>query len=365
MEESPFPHHGPLPPDVVTGRDEEAHDLALRVRGHRPVAILGPRRYGKTSLVRHALWRLDDVEAIAVIWIDLYGLTSFADFAVRLDRALTSARGRLREVLDRVAGAVSIRLGVLGVELRRAALSGPDPLAATHGLLDVVTRSAESHPVVFVLDEFSDVSRVDPLAAVLRTHLQHHYRNLGLVFAGSKPSMMRTLFAERGQPFFDQADVVELGPLSQEAVAAVVHDGFNGTNRRAGPVAANVVTLAEGHPQRSMLLADAAWWRTGEGAEATDDTWADALESVRSSVAGSLTALFEELPAAQGTVLRAVAHTGKAFTRSESRFHDLSNSSATAARDALLRDGHLTWRADNNVQIVDPLLADWLRRIFP
>lgn len=365
MEESPFPHLGPLEPDRVTGRDAEAAELALHLRERRPVALLGPRRFGKTSLVRHVLWRLDEVEPFAAVWADLYGLTSMADFAVRLDAALTAVRGPVREVIDTIAGGLSVRLGVLGVELRQPRRSAPDPVAAVHALLDVLVRAARRHRVVLALDEFADIAAVEGLDALLRTHLQHHYRHLGLVFAGSRPSMMRTLFRDRGRAFFAQADIVELGPLSGEAVAGLVHDGFARTGRRAGPVALRVVGFAAGHPQRTMLLADAAWRLTPEGAEATEETWASAMAGVRRGAGAELGALYEELPGSQGAVLRAVARTGSPFAAAEARFHDLSKSSITAARDALVRDGHLAHGPDGKVSIVDPILADWLLRTFP
>ena len=61
------------------------------------------------------------------MWLDLYGLSSVADFAVRLDRALSGTTGRLREVLDRVAGGLSINLGLVSVELRRVGQVGARP----------------------------------------------------------------------------------------------------------------------------------------------------------------------------------------------------------------------------------------------
>jgi hypothetical protein len=364
VDESPFPHYGPLEPAAVSGRDAEANDLLTRLRERRPLALLGPRRFGKTSLLRHALWLLDQVEPHAVVWVDLYGVSSTADFAVRLDAALVAVRGRARSVIDRVAGGVSVQLGVLGVELRRSSRSGPDPVAAAHALLEVLVRTAARDRVVLALDEFSDVADVEGLEALLRTHLQDHYRHLGLVFAGSRPSMMRTMFADRGRPFFSQADLVELGPLAPAAVTDIVHDGFAATGRGAGPVALRVVGFGEGHPQRSMLLADAAWRRTEPGAEATEETWSEALATVRAATEQPLAALYDGLSPAQGAVLRAVARTGSAFSATEARFHDLSKSSITGARDALLRDGHLV-RTERGVAIIDPLLADWLRRTFP
>ena len=49
--ETPFPHYGPLRPEQVHGRDELVSDLVERVTMRRVTALLGPRRYGKTSVL--------------------------------------------------------------------------------------------------------------------------------------------------------------------------------------------------------------------------------------------------------------------------------------------------------------------------
>ncbi|HLI24274.1 MAG TPA: hypothetical protein VKU91_04920 [Acidimicrobiales bacterium] len=364
MELSPFPHHGPLLPDQVTGRDEAARQLALRLVEHRPTALLAPRRYGKTSLIGHTLHRLEEAGAASAVRVDLFGLASFADFAARLDRALANTHGLLRRTVDSVAAGLSVRLGVVQIDLRQKPGAAPDPVAMCHGLLDVLIGAAGRDPLVVAFDEFSDIARVGGLDALLRTHLQEHYQRLGLVFAGSSPSMMRELFAGRSRPFFAQAEIFELGPLDQPAVADIVHRGFAATARGAGPVAMRAWTMARGHPQRTMQLADAAWRRTPQGEEATDVAWEGAVADVRAAVDGGFRAVYEELGGAQGPVLRAIARTGSPFSAAEARFHDLSNSSITLARDQLVRDGHVV-RQGATVRIVDPLWEDWLVRTFP
>jgi hypothetical protein len=362
---TPFPHYGPLDPEQVHGREAAARDLALRLSDHRPTALLAPRRYGKTSLVRHTLHALEQASVATSVQVDLFGVDSFSDFAVRIDKALVAARGRLRPIIDTIAAGLAVRLGVVSIELRRPARDSPDPVASCHGLLDVLTAAAEREPLVLAIDEFSDVVKVDGLDGLIRTHLQHHYAHMGLVFAGSKPSMMRELFSNRQRPFFSQADIVELGPLDQVAVTDIIHDGFAGSAKQAGPVAVRAYALGRGHPQRTMQLADAAWRRTPDGGEADEAIWAAALGDVQAALDNTFTAFYEELPATQGAVLRSVARTGSAFSASESRFHDLSNSSITAARDNLVRDGHLESLQASKVAITDPLFEDWLRRTFP
>src|SRR3546814_1766478 len=71
MDRSPFPFQGPLAPSEVTGRDDLRRDLAERMVERRVTALLGPRRYGKTSLLRRVTADLAEVGP-ETIWIDLY-----------------------------------------------------------------------------------------------------------------------------------------------------------------------------------------------------------------------------------------------------------------------------------------------------
>jgi uncharacterized protein len=364
VERSPFPHSGPLEADEVTGRDDEAADLVRLLGGRVPVALVAPRRYGKTSLLRRAVWLLDQVEPTSTIWLDLYGLSSVSDFAVRLDRALSRTTGRFREHLDRIAGGLSLNIGIVSAELRRSARSGPDPTATVHALMDSLGRTTEHHPTVLVIDEVADAVGVGNVLEIARSHLQSVYRDMGLAFAGSKPTMMTRLFADTDQPFYSQARRMELEALPVDAIVEVVHRGFASTGRHAGPVAAAIASFGAGHPQRSMELADGAWWLTEPGTGADQATWEAALEAVRVRSAPALRDFFGVLSGTKQAVLRAVVRTGAPFAASEGRFHDLSNSSITIARDALVDEGHLR-TGGGTTSLVDPLLADWIARELP
>ena len=263
-ELSPFPYHGPLEPNEVTGREELVRDLTDRLSERRVTALLGPRRYGKTSVLRKVCADLAGVGQ-ETVWIDLYELSSVADLAGAIDQGLAKVQGRMRRAIDSFAGALSLRLGLVGVELSKGRRDRPDAVLTVRSLLEVLVRTAEKHPMIVVFDEFSGIANVNHGAAMLRTQLQHHYRTLGIVFAGSQPSTMRMLFTDHAQPFFAQADLVEIGPLAADAVTMIVQDGFEATGRSPGGMTSALVRAAEGHPQRAMQLADALWRYTPEG----------------------------------------------------------------------------------------------------
>ena len=362
IDASPFPFQGPLAPEQVTGREELARDLAQRLTDHRLTALLGPRRYGKTSLLKRVG---ADLAAVGpdTVWIDLYECNSMADLAAAVDRGLAGVVGSARRALDAVAGSLSLRLGVVGIELSRTRRDRPDPVLVTRSLLQVLVKVAQRQPLVLVLDEFSGIAAVEGGAGLLRTELQHHYRELGIVFAGSQPSTMRTLFADQAQPFFAQADLLEIGPLPDAAVSDIVIEGFDASGRDAGVVSRRIVELAEGHPQRAMQLADAAWQRTDPGTTAGDEVWEAALAAVRATVDLGSERLHELLPAGHQKVLRVVAGGGRIYGTA-AQVLDLAPGTATGAVRALVGNGYLADR-EGSLQVVDPLFADWVRRRFP
>lgn len=359
---SPFEFHGPLDPSQLFGREELVADLSERLLAHRPTALLGPRRYGKTSVLRKVAADLAGVGP-ETIWIDLYGMSSNVDFAVAIDRGLSRAPGRLRRALKDSSAGLSIRLGVVGFDFNKPARDRPDPDLAVHGLLRLLVDVALRHPTVLVFDEFSGLANVNGGAAKLRTYLQHHYSEISLAFAGSEPSTMTMMFSDRAEPFFAQADLVHIGPLSADALLEHLVDEFERTRRDPGLAVGRVVDFARGHPQRSMQLADALWRHTPAGGEADDAAWAAALDDVRATEDSGSERLYSQLPAGHQRVLRAVISDGGVYGRS-AKLLNLSPGTASHAVTALLGTGWLV-RTEGHLEVVDPIFADWIRRRFP
>ncbi len=359
MNTIPFPHHGPLAPEQVHGRNGLVIDLAQRMADRRVTALLGPRRYGKTSVMKKVAADLEATDQ-QVIWLDLYELRSMTDLLAAIDAGLSATRGAVRRTLDTVASGMSINLGVAVFELNREARADRDPANEVRRRLDVITTTAERMPLCLFIDEFAGIDGVDGGAGMLRTALQHHTQELGLLFAGSQPSVMEALFTDQAQPFFGQADLVEIEPLDTGAVVELVHQGFAATGKSAGAVAGRIAELTRGHPQRTMQLADAVWRATG--ADADDVAWESGLAEVRRSVDLGSERIFSLLTGGQQKALRALATGGSIYGRA-ARDLELPSATAKNAVVALERMGFVV-RIDEAWHIVDPFLVDWLGRRF-
>lgn len=351
---SPFPHHGPLAAEQVRGRDDLLDDLIERVSTRRVTALLGPRRFGKTS----ALNRLDaDLRAggTSVVRLDLYEVSGWADLARRFDAGLSGASGPVRSRLQEIAVGIRLHLGMVSAELSRPPSQRPDASATFASLVDVLVEAALAEPTVVIIDEFPGIDRVDGAAGLLRTRLQHHFQDVGLLFAGSQPTLMRLMFADQHRPFYAQADLVEIQRFPPPVVHEIVTEGFTTTGKDATEVVGPIAELTDGHPYRLMQAADAAWHADGR--------WAPALTHLRAAVGPAMETAFTHRSPADQSVLRLLAH-GDGLYGAAADGLGLAPGSARRAVERLRDMGEVEVR-DDRTTIVDPLLADWLRLRFP
>ena len=358
MELSPFPHQGPLEPAAVVGRDDLVGDLVERLTERRVTALLGPRRYGKTSVLRRVAHDIERAGA-SVVWVDTYEVSSTTDLALRFDSALAATTGPIERPLRERAAMLGLTFGILRAEFSRRSSSRPEPVAMLHTLVDTVIDVARRQPTVVVFDEFGGIFGVDGAAGLLRTKLQHHYQEIGLVFAGSQPTLMREMFTRHDMPFYAQADLIEIGPFDASTTHDIVDAGFRASGRVAGPVASAVHDFTQGHPYRTMQAADAAWRRTPPGQRADDDIWLEARNFVLDASRIGNEALFSSFTSAERSVLRLLASNRSLFG-SDAELLGLSSSSAYAARGRLVDAGIVSDISDH-FAIVDPVLAAWIR----
>jgi hypothetical protein len=375
---SPFVFDGPVEPSMLIGRDEEVRTLRAWARAGRSTVLVAPRRFGKTSLLRRVQADSERLDRMPVIVVDLYELASMSDLVIRLEHAwATNIPGRLRARLGKALAGTEFGINVLGngFRMRLADRPNTDPLPALHTLLDLPTRmSGRGGRVVIVFDEFQAAANVPGIEGILRTYVQDQRDTASYIFCGSQPSMIARMFGDQGRPFYSQAQRFELGRLDVGLLVDSVADIFDEAGRPGydGAITA-LMTVGEGHPQRSMLLAHLLWQRVDPGAAAPDDTTdlveavvADALRAVTAEV----TALFDVLPTNEKKALRAIAEYGSPLSSRALRDLDLRKPSAQSAAAALLERAlierpHAEGADDVRWRIVDPLTTRWLRTRYP
>lgn len=278
---SPFVYEDPLePPETLADRADELALLQDRIAETRNSRLEGPRRYGKTSLLKAALARADK-DGFVPIYVNFLGVLTAADVAERIERAYREQlEGRLKRWFAGVISTLHPRLKAapagVGVEVAPQTrmpelldrLSLPRRLQERHGCQSAIA-----------FDEFQDVVRVgDALAGTMRSELEQHGNVAAYVFSGSHPGQMRDLFSDRRHAFFAQAKPIDLPRLGADDLAEYIGTRFERGGRDAGDALELLLQTADGHPQRAMLLAHHLYEQTKSGAKASSEEWLAAFE---------------------------------------------------------------------------------------
>ena len=364
---SPFVYEQPVAADDLVDRGDERAQLVDRLIDTRNSRLEGPRRFGKTSLIRATLAAAENDGAIP-IEVNFLGCVSAADVAERIERAYgAQLDGTLRRWFTGLVRTLRPTLSAAPAGVGVSAELHP----GTPALLDRLAlprkvRERTGRPCAIAFDEFQEVLRVsEALPGVFRSELEGQGHSAGYIFSGSHPGLMRKLFADRRHAFFAQAAPIELGPLPADELADHITERFGMHRRDPGDALGPLLDVAEGHPQRAMLLAHHLYRQVKPGKSAGIEEWEDALRAARREAQGEIHVLWESCTGLERRVLKVIANRTVALTGAEaaSRFGLAKSGSTKLAVDRLVGDGYLV--ADRATRtgwrVVDPFLSAWLR----
>lgn len=368
MEVNPFDHQRPVPRPLLIDRLDELDALQRAAADTVAIRLAAPRRFGKTSLLNAHIASMREGGHRAVR-IDLSKVATIADVAGRTARAYESLPAGRERIVDRLLARLGVSIGPGGISVRVAGSASPpraeharDVLAE---LLDVprLLHEADGGLTVVCLDEFQDLLTADEqLDGLVRSVVQHHVAGVAYVYAGSAPSLMRALFADRERPLFGQARPLELPPLPAEASMADLLDLAEDHGVPLDPFAVRrIVELAGGHPQRTMLLASHLFELTDKG-DQTPDLAALALELALAETRDVHQGVWDGLRRAERAVLTALADGDPPTGQRTAEEHRIARGSLQRALERLAAQEVHVLSHEGRPTLADPLLREWLRR---
>lgn len=364
---SPFIYEEPVDPVNLVDRDTEVETLVERALDARNSRLEGPRRYGKTSLLRAVLARCD-LQGCTPISVNFLGVLTMDDVAERIERAYgRQLDGPLKRwytgVIRTLAPTFNAAPGGVGVSVA--------PQARTTALLERLALPLRLHErqggqCVIAFDEFQDVVNIPGVAATFRSELEQHGTAAAYIFSGSHPGLMRDTFADRRHSFFAQAAAVPLRELPADALAQFISARFTEGGREPGDGLGPLLDLAAGHPQRSMQLAHHLYVHTRRNGRASTDSWQDALADVFTETSEEVQTAWHSFSVTQQRVVGVIAaRTVKLNSAEATRRFGLVKSGGNTRRaiEQLERNGHILPAdgAATGWRLVDPLLDLWVR----
>lgn len=346
----------------------------------RWIALLGPRKIGKTSLLLEAAQRSSSTRVAVLDTLERSPLTLdfFRWLAVRALDALAAddAGGSLARRVHEPAAFrallhASNRVSSLPAPLRNDLAALPDTKADRDSVarwlqLPEELASAFKQPLVVAIDEVQELATLeskhfDPFP-MMRAAWQRH-EHVAYIISGSAPSMLRELVTARHSPFFMHFQLMELDPFARSDALDLLLDGGPPDRRIPRATANRIADVVGGHPFYLQLV--------GEALVSTDPPYDDealkpVLQSLLFSRTGRLSLYFEtEFTRIVGRAATLAATLGAVAQHGPARMTDIAHaigaSTASTARylerlgDAIVRDENALYR------MADSLFGTWVR----
>ena len=356
--------------NFVKGRDfcprPEAKKLKGRLESGHSVALIGPRRTGKTSLIYEGA-RLAKKK---VSYVDFLSVTDERDIAQRLLRGLDGIQSLKRsaiEYLSHIGISFSVDPLTGNTAFSLSGRSADDPDTIDRILRSLVTL-LETHPkTVLALDEFQAI-KVLPngkaLLALFRSHLQ--FVQQSVVYSGSIRHELEWVFNDYDSPYYKSVAILDVLPIDRTHFEPFLARRFKKTGRVLVPEVWNYIwDVTEGFPGDVQHLCSAIH-DLREAGKIDIKIARAGLETVLKERSSGHSSRFELLPSVQRKVIIAIANQGGREINSGDwiKKAGLSNASSILKAANGLVEKNFLWKEDGEYRFFDPFLKAWLQIQF-
>lgn len=370
---NPFKYGGPVSGESFTGRRGELADVVDRISNGINVVAMGPRRYGKTSLILEAAERVRESTGGGVATVNVLAAAGDpARFATQLARAVYLQRGPWHRAESAAVSFVSrfrIRPAVTvdehgpsfvfsGTEVAK------DPGQVIQDAYALLAATAQTVPTALFVDEFQDIVQFGSRLPELFKALADEYPAVALVLAGSREHMLRDLTLDARGALYGMMQPIRLGPIPLEEMGDFVERRFHVAGKHIDRALADrVVALAGPVPNDIQHLAYDTFALTDS--EATAATVEAALAHAVANEASIFVDTFARLTSGQRRVLVALAGRSTSSPFGSGFVAATGYGSASGVRKAIerLEALALVTVRDGAYVVPNPFVRSWLETL--
>ena len=368
---NPFVTNGYAGNDYFCDRVEETAALRELLLNENNVALISPRRIGKTDLI----WHVFDDERIRethyCFVVDIYATKNLSDLVNLLGKAvIDELRPKGRKAWEKFIAIVSsvrseISFDMNGTPTWSMGLGSIENPAVTLDEIFKYLNEADK-PCLVAIDEFQQITRYgdDTVEATIRTYVQR-CTNAHFIFSGSQRHMMNGMFTSPSRPFYQAVTIINLKPLDLDVYTAFCMDKFEEAGKKLdADVVATLYQRFEAVTSYMHRILNVLYSRTDKGSTCVASMVDEAIDYILRMSSDSYESLFYQMPEKQRMLFLAIARDGKATSVTGGKFmrrHKLNSaSSVMSALKGLLEKDFIT--ADKGVySIYDQFFSLWLK----
>ena len=364
-----------LSDEYFCDRVEETDFLRKQVQNGRNVALISPRRIGKSGLIRHFFNQADILEKYHVFFVDIYATNSLAEFVYTFGKEIyeqlkpqstiwkekffqTISSFRMGFKLDPMTGAPGLDLGLGDIQAPQTSLD------EIFSYIDEADK-----PCIIAIDEFQQIGDYSEknVEALLRTKIQK-CQKAQFIFSGSKRHMMTNMFNSPSKPFYQSAISMGLDPIPLEVYSEFAIQLFEKRGKQIdSSVIEDIWNRYNGYTWFVQMMMNELFALTEDGAICHVDMIPVAQRNVVMSQESGYKDILSNIPPKQKIVLQAIAKEGVANSITSAKFikkYNLNSASAVQAAIKLLLQNDIITKNENSYRVYDYFFAEWLAKVY-
>lgn len=359
----------------INRRKELAYLTDSLARGQN-VIIFSPRRYGKTSLIKHVIKRLAS-QNVLTFYFDFYRITTLEQFYQYYS---TTVIDSLKSPYKKIFAVIRSLIPSLRPRLVYAEPSSPSIEVELN--LDVLKKNAtlmelfdfvekycalKKKKACVVFDEFQEITTIENgslLEREMRSSMQHHQR-VSYAFLGSKYHLMNHLFADKSRPFYNFGSRFELDAIAHEEWMPYIIDLFkNGGYAFSVKACDRLLGYTKGHPYYTQLFSSELWEQYRDTKKISEADVDKTLVIVLQKESHAFVEQWDSLIPGERKMLSAIAQsdTMNIFSNDFITIHRLGAVSSVQRVVANLARRGLLLKKARAYEITDPLFMQWIKQ---
>lgn len=218
---NPFLVEGYVSPDYFCDRVEETALLVRHMTNQCNVALIAPRRLGKSGLIHNCFQQEEIRESYHCVYVDVYDSKNLSEFVYLLGKGILSAlKPKGRNVWGSFVAALKSLKSVVSFDINGNPewSLGLGDIPTPDITLDEIFSYLEKadKPCLIAIDEFQVIASYPEktVEATLRK-LTQNCRNVNFIFSGSQRHMMALMFTSQSRPFYHSSSIMGLEPIDE------------------------------------------------------------------------------------------------------------------------------------------------------
>ena len=345
---NPFVTKGYAGPDYFCDRVKETEDLVKLLTNENNMALISPRRIGKTDLIHHCFAQPSIQKHYYTFIIDIYATNSLADFVEVFGRVIFDTLKPLgRKVWEGFFNTIKSIQQQISFDINGNPVWGlglgasANPSTTLDEIFNYLNSAGK--PCMVAIDEFqriTDYPDGQNVEAALRTHIQR-CTNTTFLFCGSKRHLMTEIFLSPSRPFYQSVITMGLNPISEEKYTAFAQQLFKKNGKSIDREAVQqVYDRFDGVTAYLQRVMNVLYLNTEKGGKCTTEMIEDAIDFIINLNSDHYETLYSQMSERQRLVFLAIAMEKRAKNISGSQFihkyHLASSSSVVSAVRGLL-----------------------------